>query len=296
MKAILKITFVFLLISLNSCEDVVDVDLPENEPRIILDAIIRIDPTESFSFLRLKASITSSFFESNETAELSSLQIRNDDTGEFVLFGPEPGIPGSYQPVPAVGSPVTDDNLVGTSFFSGGGVLVLSFNYEGQLYLATTEYVPTVPIQNVVQGGGGLFDPDDTEIIVTFTDTADREDFYIFDFDFGEFLGTEDTFYPGQMFEFSYFYDRDLEVGDTLNISILGADEEFYNYMNLLIDQSEAGDNGPFQVPVTTVRGNFINVTDIDNIDVFDNVSNSNNFALGYFAVVQEYKESIIIE
>ena len=54
MKAILKITLLFLLVTLSSCEDVVDVDLPENEPRIILDAIIRIDPTESFSFLRLK--------------------------------------------------------------------------------------------------------------------------------------------------------------------------------------------------------------------------------------------------
>lgn len=296
MKAILKIICLLLLVTMTSCEDVVDVDLTENTPRIILDAIIRIDPTESFSSMRLKASTTSSFFESNETAELTSLQIRNDETGEFVLFGPEPGVPGNYIPVPAFGSPVTVDNLVSTAFFTGGNPLILTFNYEDELYLATTQYVPTAPIQGLEQGDGTLFGDDETEVIVTFTDTPNREDFYVFDFDFGEFLGTEDTFYPGQLFQFSYFYDRKLEAGDVVNISILGADEEFYNYMNLLIEQSEAGDNGPFQTPVTTVRGNFINVTDIDNIDVFDNVNSSNNFALGYFAVVQEYKETITIE
>jgi hypothetical protein len=296
MKTILKITTLVLLVCLSSCEDVVEIDLPENTPRVILDAIIRIDPTEPLSSMRLKASTTSPFFESNETATLTSLQISNDETGEFVLFDAEPGIPGSYMPIPAFGSPVTIDNMVGTSFFTEGDTLVLTFNFEGQLYLATTQYVPTTPIQNLVQGDGTLFGDDETEVIVSFTDTPDREDFYIFDFDFGEFLGTEDTFYQGQLFEFSYFYDQELETGDIANISILGADEAFYNYMNLLIEQSAAGDNGPFQTPVTTVRGNFINVTDIDNVDVFDNVNSTNNFALGYFAVVQEYKETFTVE
>ena len=296
MKAILKISFLLLLLTAISCEDVVDIDLPENTPRIILDAIIRIDPSEDFSYFRLKASTTSSFFESNQTAELTSLQITNDETGDFVLFGPVPGVAGKYHPVPAFGSPVTIDNRVETSFFTSGDLLILSFNFEEELYLGSTQYVPTVPIDSLVQGDGTLFGGDETEIVVSFTDAPDREDFYIFDFDFGEFLGTEDTFYPGQAFEFSYFYDHELENGDTVDISILGADEEFYNYMNLLIEQGAAGDSGPFQTPVTTVRGNFINVTDIDNVDVFDNVNSSNNFALGYFAVVQEHKESITIE
>ncbi|MBT8303161.1 MAG: DUF4249 domain-containing protein, partial [Bacteroidia bacterium] len=90
-------------------------------------------------------------------------------------------------------------------------------------------------------------------------------------------------------------YDDILLEGEDLDISILGADQEFYNYMDLLIQQSE-GDFGPFETPALTVRGNIFNVTDIDNIDSFDNVDNESNFPLGYFAIVQEFKETIIVE
>ena len=65
--------------------------------------------------------------------------------------------------------------------------------------------------------------------------------------------------------------------------------------MNQLIVQS-GGDQGPFQTPSATVRGNIINVTNIDNIDSFDNVEDRDNFALGYFAVCQTFRDSIVIE
>jgi hypothetical protein len=53
--------------------------------------------------------------------------------------------------------------------------------------------------------------------------------------------------------------------------------------MNQLIVQS-GGDQGPFQTPAATVRGNIINTNNLD------------NFALGYFAVCQEYVETIVLE
>ncbi len=183
--------------------------------------------------------------------------------------------------------------IINTNFFTSGE-LSLTIEYNDELFLARTRFAPTVPFDEIIQGDGTLFSGDETEIIVSFTDDAERNDFYIFDFDFNEYLVSEDTFYQGQKFEFSYFYD-DIEVGETLNISILGADESFYNYMDQLIVQS-GGNQGPFQTPVATVRGNIINVTGIDNMDVFDNVERANNFALGYFAVVQEYQETITIE
>lgn len=56
--------------------------------------------------------------------------------------------------------------------------------------------------------------------------------------------------------------------------------------MSQIIVQS-GGDQGPFQTSAATVRGNILKSTSVDNID---------DFALGYFAVVQEYKKSIVIE
>ena len=75
----------------------------------------------------------------------------------------------------------------------------------------------------------------------------------------------------------------------------MGVDEAFANYMNKLIEQSE-GAFGPFETPAITVRGNIINATTIDNENNFDNTNTSDNFALGYFAIVQEDKQTIIVE
>jgi hypothetical protein len=53
---------------------------------------------------------------------------------------------------------------------------------------------------------------------------------------------------------------------------------------------------GPFSTPAATVRGNIFDVTGLDNEEVFDNVNRPDKFALGYFAVVQQYTRSITIE
>ena len=148
---------------------------------------------------------------------------------------------------------------------------------------------------SIEQGPGNLTGDDETEVIVTYTDDGDRDDWYLFDFDLTEFLATRDQFYQGQQFSFSYFYDEQLEVGTELEISIMGVDERFHDYMNKVIEQSSQ-DFGVFETPALTVRGNIINATDIDNDGVFDNTDNIDNFALGYFAVVQEYKEILVVE
>ena len=176
--------------------------------------------------------------------------------------------------------------------------MILFIQHEGSRYAARTTYVPAVPIEKLDQGDATLFSGEETEIIVAFDDQPNRTDFYLFDFDFNEYLVTEDTFYPGRTFEFSYFYDDDVKEGMTIDVSILGVDRAFYNYMNQIIIQS-GGDQGPFQTPSATVRGNILNVTNIEDLSDLDNLASSidqENFALGYFAVCQTFSKSITIE
>jgi len=116
----------------------------------------------------------------------------------------------------------------------------------------------------------------------------------VFDFMNSEFQTVEDEFFQGQQFEFSYFYDDKLEIGQDVTVSILGADEDFYNYMDLVLEQTQ-NNGGVFQTPVATVRGNVFDVTDLDNITVLDNVESPNDYALGYFAVVQEFSRTLTI-
>jgi hypothetical protein len=269
------------------CEDVIEVEAPSEPPRLSVDGLIRIDEEESFTTAVINVSLTSSFFGDTSTAELEQITIQNQsyevsgplDSNFIILTETETG---RYE------------GTKNTRFFTEG-TLNLSIAHGGQRYLASTEYAPAVPIDTLRQGEGDLFTGDETEVLVSFTDNADRDDFYLFDFDFGEYLVTEDEFYQGQTFEFSYFYDEGVEPGREIEIDLLGVTESFYNYMNQLIVQS-GGDQGPFQTPAATVRGNITNVTNIDNIESFHNVEDRNNFALGYFAVCQTYSKSIKIE
>ncbi|MEL6918558.1 MAG: DUF4249 family protein [Bacteroidota bacterium] len=282
-----KIIYLLIILILSSCEDVIEVDLPEDEPRLIIDALIRVDESAPTINIQVRASVSGSFFEDTTPARLDEISIINldlpTDNNQNVRFLTETNSgSGVYEVLSNIG-------------FLLEGELLLQLQYEGQFFLASTRYVPTVPIDNLEQGDDILFDDEDIEVEVTFADDASRDDFYVFDFDFNEFLVIEDEFFQGQEFKFSYFYDKNLEAGQEVDISILGADREFFNYMDKLIEQG--GPNpGPFGTPAATVRGNLFNVTELDNMDVFDNVDMPNNFALGYFAVVQEFTQSIVIQ
>lgn len=271
------IIFILLIaMTLTACQDVVDVEVPTDSPRLVIDALIRVDESEADTRIQVKASISSSFFGTLVPANLERITLANESGGAPLVLTETGSGTGIYQ---------TYSNLE----FLKSGTLQLSILHDGQSYSARTKYVPSSPIDRLEQGDGTLFEGTETEIIVVFTDTPDRTDFYLFDFDFGEYLVSEDTFYPGQPFKFSYFYDEELKASMEVNVSILGVDKTFYNYMNQLIAQSSSGDQGPFQTPAATVKGNIINVTET-------NTTTENNYALGYFAVCQSFERSLVIE
>ena len=300
MKRFILIILGFILFI--SCEDVIEVELPENDTRLVVNGVIRVDENQEFLPIEIAVSESSSFFDENTVASLKSAIIYygtpNADAPEILEGGGisnlaevEPGS-GIWVPDPSFDS----DQRIRVSSIEEGDVFQLILETENEQFFATTTYVKSVPIDSLEQGNETLFSGDETEVIVTFTDPGESNDFYLLDLDFGEFLVTEDEFYQGQTFVFSYFYDNELAINTSsvVNISLLGVDEQFYNYMNQIIVQS-GGDQGPFQTPAATVRGNIINVTGIDNDEVIDNVERSDNFALGYFAIVEEYTDSITI-
>ena len=285
-----------LILGFLSCEEVIDVDLDPEEPRLIVDALIRVDTSQQLTDANIRVSLSSSFFEEIQPAEVDELIILRQGSSAFIPYEPVPGEPGLYRPFPTTVSPVVDNKIVTSALLDSAAVFLLNIRFQDQLFFASTTFVPTSDIDSVEQGEGGLFNEDDTEVILEFTDTPDREDFYVFDFDFGEFLTSQDEFFEGQQFSFSYFYDTEINPGDEVEISILGAEEPFFNYINGLLEQSQQGANGPFQTPTATVRGNILLAEGIDNIEIFNNLDRIDEFALGYFAIAQEFKTSLVIE
>lgn len=283
------------------CEDVIEVQTSPDEPRLIVNGIVRVDLTEEFVPVEIRVTETSDFFGTPTIAELESAVILvgerdpedpfSRNFGTSVLEETETGS-GIYIPSYIPGTD-TDDRIR-TEFLNPNSEFFLIIEHKGRRYAGQAFYSPAVPIDNLRQGDETLFDDDETEVKITFTDVPEQENFYVFDFGFGEFLALDDQFIDGQTFEFSFFYDN-LDSGDTAEISILGADQLFFNYIDLLVEQTE-DNGGVFETPAVTPRGNMFDVTGLDNIEIFDNVARPNSFALGYFAIVQEFKSSIVIE
>ena len=281
-----------------SCEDVIDVDVPTEDPRLIVNAVFRVDISETWVPVEVKVSVTNNFFGEIPVTQLESIVIlyeEFDENGLFLGGGSStlaevsPGT-GIYEPDPNT----SREERISTSALRENMTFAMIIRHEGRRYIAQTKYVPAVPIQSLRQGTSSLFNDDETEVIVTIQDDSERDNFYIFDFGAGNFLVTEDQFYKGQTFEFSYFMEQ-LRSGQNLVVTIMGADRTFYNYMNQLITQSN-NTFGFFATPAATVRGNFFDITNLNNIDVFDNVNEPDIFPLGYFAIVQTFSQSMMIE
>ena len=273
-------SLLFVIIFLTACEDVVDIETPQTPLRLSIDGLVRLNTDFEITKAQIKANLTSSFFNDLIPAEGAIISITNPDYIRNSQFDEQTLafteiLPGVYE---------ASKNTI---FFSEGE-LELSIEYDCQIYSAISSFVPAQPITKLEQGDGTLFTGNETEVKIAFKDDGDEDNFYLVDLDFGDYIVTEDAFYQGQTFEFSYFYDDGIVPGQEINVSILGVDKPFYNYMNQIIVQA-GGDQGPFQTPSATVRANIFNVT--ENI-----TDNANNFALGYFAICQTYTETIIIE
>lgn len=261
-----------------SCQDVIDVDLEEGDTRLVIDAYFNIfnDDFNGSSVTQggIQLSLTAAFFDDEiQTVSNATVYITNL-TDNSILNFVETSTSGFF-------IPDTSENFqpeLNTTY-------ELTVIYENETYIATTQRIPTVPIDNLEEGDGVLFEGTEKEIIITYTDEGSRDDFYLFEFGPKLFRQSRDIFYQGQTFNTSYFYSEEEieDIGEEITIQISGVDETYYNYFNLVLDQSEASGD-PFQSPPALIRGNIINTT------------NSDNYPLGYFRISESYTASITLE
>lgn len=268
-----KLLLIFGILGLISCEDVIDVEVPIGEPRLVVDASFEYYQNETPATLEggVRLTLSAPFFDSDVTTVSTATVFITDLTDDTVFNFVESATLGFYESENGNFTPQFDRDYE------------LTVIYDDETYTATTQLIPTVPLDRIEQGDGTLFEGDETEIIIYFTDEAARDDFYLFDFDFNLYLPSEDRFYQGESFNFSYFYE-DMVVGQEATIKILGIDEAYFNYSSLLIEQSDPDGNGPFATPPARIRGNVVNTT------------NPDNFALGYFNLSEADRITFTIE
>jgi hypothetical protein len=250
---------IFLLLSLNSlysCEEVVQVDLVESEPRLVIEASIlwRKNTVGNVQLIRLTT--TAPFFDDQiPPAEGASVSVYSETGMEFAFEEIEPGIFRNDQFVPQLNKPYE-----------------LEIEYKDEVYSATETLLPVAPLEYIEQTDNGGFGGEDLEFKAYFTDPPNIQNYYLVRF-FYEDLSIqiyEDEFTDGNQ-TFAYFSNEDLTSGEEVGFEIQGISKRFYEYLFILRSQAGASNGGPFQTQPTTVRGNIINTT------------NPDNFAFGYF-------------
>ena len=269
-----KILYIFSIVFCVGCQDVIDVDLDNTDPRLVIDAYFNVYNARSSFFVNAQGGVQLSlsapyFDEEIPTVSDATVYITDLSNNTVINFSENTTNPGLFVPSNGFFPEFSKD-------------YELTVEYNNNTYNASTQMIPTVAIDSVVKVDSNLFDR--TEVKVYYTDPELSDDFYLFDMDFNLFGVSEDKFYQGQSFGFPYFYEDDeFDAQQEINIKILGIDEDYYNFFNLVLEQNE-NDGSPFQTPPALIKGNIINTTDSD------------NFPFGFFRISEVYESSIMIE
>lgn len=251
-----KILVLVLLIVCISCEEVIEVDLQESEPRLVVEASIVWEKGSSGNYQIIKLTTTRPYFDTDYSPAKDAIVNIISSTGESYSFTEEN--PGIY---------------INTNFLPElNNQYKLTILYGSEEYSATEFMIPVVNIEEVEQSLNGGFSGDEIELKAYYTDPPEVPNYYLFKFVLEDtsIQIYEDEFTNGNR-TFAYFSDEDLEIGDMVSFEIQGISERFYEYLFILSSQAGENNGGPFQTQPTTVRGNIINET------------NPDNFAFGYF-------------
>lgn len=281
MKLYHKILFIFLVLLSASCTDVVDVDVPEGPIRLTIEASLDWEKGTTGNEQTILLSTSTPFFDNQQNNGVAGATVRvintNDDT-EFIFEDQNNGRYTTSSFIPVIGNTYS-----------------LEVIYENERYTATETLFPVTDISSITQSKDQGEDDEVLEVNVSFADPEDEENYYFLRFQgrvdlLPELFYIKDEFINGNEADFYYEKIEDEEdnivefkPGDIVDIVFLSASEDYYNYLQLLIEQFEgAGD--PFSPTPVALVGNCINEDNPDNVPY------------GYFRVTETVKSSYTFE
>lgn len=268
-----KLIYLFIIfISFYNCEDVIDVDLNETEPRLVIEASINWYKNTTGNEQSIKLSLSAPFFD-DETPPANGAIIQITDTNSNTFNFIEDANTGIYLNNNFI--PIIDQEYT------------LTINYDNEIYTAKERLISVEPIDYIEQNNDGGFLGDEIEVKVYFTDPIDIDNYYFFEYytDAADISldVLDDKFIDGNQI-FGFYSEEDLETGNELTIRHYGVSEQYYEFMFILLQQGSDEGGGPFETQPATVRGNCINLT------------NENNYPFGYFRLSEVEEQIYIIE
>jgi hypothetical protein len=258
--------FLFLI---NSCEEVIQVELEDAGSQIVIEANVSNDPEDNL------VTITKStdFYNPSEYETVSGAEITvTSETGEtFIFTETENGRYVNTSLIPQVGRTYT-----------------MTVNTEGEVYTASSTMQDPLIMDSIAVVGEDTPFSDELfyEYSVYFQDNPGQEDFARFRLFINDVLQVgsfryDDRLTDGNYIDFNRFFfepKEDIVSGDVVTIDMLTIDKLTFEYFDTLRRVIASG-RGPFS---STSPSNPI--------------TNWSNDALGYFSVSSIQSKSIIIE
>lgn len=277
-----SILFILLCTVLYSCTEVIDVDVPTGDPRLVVEASLDWEKGTTGQNQTILLSMLTPYYSTDEKNEVvgAEVSVKNETTGDVFQFVDQNN--GAYNVETFI--PVLNDTYT------------LTIIHEGVTYKATETMMPVSDIALVDQSKDGGFSSEDIEVNIHFIDPVDIDNFYFFKFHrIGDLLPfiepISDEFTDGNMMDESFEKSDDedtdkkeeLKPGDVVNYEMHGVSERYYNYMQILVNQLQAEGSLFSGVPVE-LKGNCINVND------------TKDFTLGYFRLTESVKGTYTVQ
>lgn len=269
-----NILYLLCLFTLVSCEDVIDLDLPTAQSKLVIDASIKWQKGTTGNEQTIKLSTTTGFYDSViPTVSGATVFVTNSSNTVF-NFTESATIAGEYVCIDFV--PTINENYT------------LTVQLNGETYTATEKLFATPTIENIeqttVQGFGG----DEIQVKFFYQDNGLENNNYLIGFKyaevaFPEFGALKDEFFQGNQM-FGFYTNPDLKSGDELFMRLQGISLRYFTYMDKIISIAGSTGGSPFSTPPATVRGNIVNQT------------NSKNYPLGYFNLSEIDTRNYIVE
>ena len=263
MKKIIYILPIVVQLFFTSCEKVVDIEVPSSEPKLIIDASFEVyfDETPFTAKTNVKLTLSADYFDTAIPAVLGAKVFVTNLNDINIINFLDTDEDGVYEPQSTF---IPEDDIE----------YELTVIYDNETYKGKATKVKSAKFINVMQGDKTLFTGKETEVIIEFSDDINAENFYLVHYTDNRYDALEDRFFNGTEYNKSEFFDEDdLDLPETINISMSGVTKEYFTYFRILINQSGENSGGPFQSVPSSLLGNMINTT------------NDSNFPLGYFHI-----------
>jgi hypothetical protein len=278
MNKYLRIVIFISAILIIACEDVIDVNLQTVSPRLTIEASLDWEKGTIGNEQTIKLSTSTPYFDTTSNASVNNasvIVINNNSLDEFVFTNQNNGEYTSTNFIPVINQSYT-----------------LEVIYNGEQYSATETLMPVVDIAEVIQSNEGGFDNNSLDVNVLFDDPVDINNYYLIKFKeqgglLPRLFDIDDEFRDGNRIKVFYEKDEDSDEeefvpGDIIDIDFFGISRDYFNYINLLILQSEG--NGVFGQTPAIVKGNCVNI------------DNTENYAHGYFRLTQVVRTSYTLQ